>query len=376
MAISRTNGQGALASGRGRSAGSRAARSRAPANATCAARCSRGSTPPEAAALSITRRRWSGRSGTKRHSSTSRKGAGGDARLVEEVGVDPVGEALHMERPATKVRQRAAGDVNVVGDEVALGQPALGEEHLVGARDRDVVPADSHHESVTKPRGRSCRRRGRLARPDEICDAAVRARGPAGVRVRAVDGVEAAVVEALPRGARIGADVAPGGADRERGVPVQPGRAGAVLGGRAGRRFQLAPPSLVRAKLSGDAVSSRKSPPTQGRAAGRGRQARRSRPSGRCSSAWARPSKTRRRRRSGRHGPGLRRRWRTTPGGRAEVRHVPLAAKANSPGSASASAARYVPGEPPSSVAITRKRPPTGVRQARPCRRSKNVMQS
>src|SRR5215208_2764769 len=60
-----------------------------------------------------------------------------------------------------------------------------------------------------------------------------------------------------------------------------------------------------------------------------------------------------------------------------ETRHCPLAANANSPGSAggiSVSTTLHV--RPPSSVARIRKKPPTGSESARPRLRSKNVMQS
>ena len=66
------------------------------------------------------------------------------ALLVEELAVDAVREALHVEGPAAQMRQRAVGDVEVVADDVALRQPPLGEEHLVGVGDRDVPAPDSH----------------------------------------------------------------------------------------------------------------------------------------------------------------------------------------------------------------------------------------
>ncbi len=66
------------------------------------------------------------------------------ALLVEEVALDAVREPLHVERPPAQVRQRVVGDVEVVADEVALGEPARREEDLVLVRERDVVTADSH----------------------------------------------------------------------------------------------------------------------------------------------------------------------------------------------------------------------------------------
>ena len=68
----------------------------------------------------------------------------GHALLVEEVTVDAVRVALHVERPPADVVERAACDVDVVLDEIALRQPALGEEELVRVGDRDLVAAESH----------------------------------------------------------------------------------------------------------------------------------------------------------------------------------------------------------------------------------------
>src|SRR5262249_23951040 len=66
------------------------------------------------------------------------------ALLVEELAFDAVRVALHVERAAAEVGEGAVGDFEVVADDVALRQAGLGEEHLVGVRDRDVLPADSH----------------------------------------------------------------------------------------------------------------------------------------------------------------------------------------------------------------------------------------
>ena len=62
--------------------------------------------------------------------------------LVEEVVVDPVREALHVEETPAQVRQGARRDIDVVLDEVDLLQPALGEEDLVRVGDVDLVPPD------------------------------------------------------------------------------------------------------------------------------------------------------------------------------------------------------------------------------------------
>src|ERR671935_588156 len=66
------------------------------------------------------------------------------ALLVEEVRVDAVRIADHVKRPAPEMRERAVGDVDVVGDEVALREPARREEHLLRVRDGNVVTAYSH----------------------------------------------------------------------------------------------------------------------------------------------------------------------------------------------------------------------------------------
>jgi hypothetical protein len=42
-----------------------------------------------------------------------------------------------VERAAAKVGEDELGDAEVVGDEIALRQPAGGEERLVGIRDLD-----------------------------------------------------------------------------------------------------------------------------------------------------------------------------------------------------------------------------------------------
>ena len=73
------------------------------------------------------------------------------ALLVEEVAVDPVRVALHVERPAADVVQRARRDLEVVRDEVALRQPGLREEDLVRVRDRDLVAPDAHPASMKGP---------------------------------------------------------------------------------------------------------------------------------------------------------------------------------------------------------------------------------
>src|ERR671934_885125 len=77
------------------------------------------------------------------------------ALLVEESGVDAVRVALHVEGTTAEVRQRAVGDVDVVAHEVALRQPALGEEDLVRIRERNLVATDAHGGAVSSRSARS-----------------------------------------------------------------------------------------------------------------------------------------------------------------------------------------------------------------------------
>jgi co-chaperonin GroES (HSP10) len=65
--------------------------------------------------------------------------------LVEEEAVHAVRVALHMHRPPPHVVEDTAGDVDVVRDQVALGQPELREEDLVGIGHSDLAPSDPHH---------------------------------------------------------------------------------------------------------------------------------------------------------------------------------------------------------------------------------------
>ena len=90
-----------------------------------------------------------------------------DSLLVEELARDAVGEALHVERPPPDVGECERRDVDVVGDEVELRQTRLGEEDLLGARDRNVVPADlawSEYRGVRARRASIDRRDARAAR--------------------------------------------------------------------------------------------------------------------------------------------------------------------------------------------------------------------
>jgi hypothetical protein len=69
---------------------------------------------------------------------------GGNTLLVEEEPVHAVRIAQHLHGAVADMREDDVRDVDVVADEVALGQPALREEDLVEVRDRDVAPADPH----------------------------------------------------------------------------------------------------------------------------------------------------------------------------------------------------------------------------------------
>jgi len=79
-------------------------------------------------------------------------GMGWNPFLVEEVALDAVRVALHVERPPADVVERARRDVDVVPDEVGLRQPALGEEGLLRIRDLDLVAADSHLARKLSPK--------------------------------------------------------------------------------------------------------------------------------------------------------------------------------------------------------------------------------
>src|SRR2546430_9244120 len=64
--------------------------------------------------------------------------------LVEEVSLHPVRVANHVEKPPAQMRQCEGGDVEVVPDDVALGEATLWEEELVRVGERDLVVADTH----------------------------------------------------------------------------------------------------------------------------------------------------------------------------------------------------------------------------------------
>jgi hypothetical protein len=70
--------------------------------------------------------------------------------LVEEEAVDAVRVAEHLHRPLAHVREEAVGEVKVVPDEVALGQPPLREEDLFEIRELNFSPADPHGAEPTE----------------------------------------------------------------------------------------------------------------------------------------------------------------------------------------------------------------------------------
>src|SRR5204863_3033129 len=61
----------------------------------------------------------------------------------EEVAVDAVRVPHHVERSAAEMRQRAVRYLEVVADEIALGQPARREERFLRIRDHDLVAVDA-----------------------------------------------------------------------------------------------------------------------------------------------------------------------------------------------------------------------------------------
>ena len=65
-----------------------------------------------------------------------------DTFLKEVRPARAFGEALHQRRPAAHRAHQRLGEAEVVVDEVELGLAVLGEEHLVGVRDVELVPVD------------------------------------------------------------------------------------------------------------------------------------------------------------------------------------------------------------------------------------------
>src|SRR5581483_12029179 len=69
----------------------------------------------------------------------------GNALLEERAALGAVREALHQRRPAAGGAHERLRDGQVVPDELELRLAALGEEHLVGARDRELPAGDLEH---------------------------------------------------------------------------------------------------------------------------------------------------------------------------------------------------------------------------------------
>src|SRR5438105_8803114 len=68
---------------------------------------------------------------------------------------------LLRQRPALQVREDEPGHGGVVGDQVTLGETALGEEHLVPVGELQPAPAGQHHEQIGRASCRKeCRSRG------------------------------------------------------------------------------------------------------------------------------------------------------------------------------------------------------------------------
>ena len=75
----------------------------------------------------------------------------------------PLAPALHRERPVAQVRHDRSGDAVVVGEQVALGDPVVGEQHAVGARELDLV---RHQTSIVGNRASPVRQeRAKSAAP-------------------------------------------------------------------------------------------------------------------------------------------------------------------------------------------------------------------
>ena len=70
----------------------------------------------------------------------------GHALLEERLRRRPVDVALHHRRPLTQVDERGIGHRQVVLDELELGDPDLGEEHLVGVREAHLAPGHLEHQ--------------------------------------------------------------------------------------------------------------------------------------------------------------------------------------------------------------------------------------
>jgi len=66
--------------------------------------------------------------------------------LVEAKAVDPVRVAQYLHRASGCLMKNIRCHAKVVLDQVALGQPRLGKEHLVRVGEADVTAADPHEK--------------------------------------------------------------------------------------------------------------------------------------------------------------------------------------------------------------------------------------
>ncbi len=66
-------------------------------------------------------------------------GVVGDALLKEGLARDPVDPPLHHGGPLAEVHEHGLGALDVVGDQVELGEAGLGEVELGGARDPQLA---------------------------------------------------------------------------------------------------------------------------------------------------------------------------------------------------------------------------------------------
>src|SRR5208283_493565 len=65
--------------------------------------------------------------------------------LVEVLGIHAIGIALHGERPAVQVRQQHGSNAHEIVDDLSLGEPGLGIEHLIEVRHLQVLALDVNY---------------------------------------------------------------------------------------------------------------------------------------------------------------------------------------------------------------------------------------
>ena len=115
----------------------------------------------------------------------------GRAVLVEGVPVDAVGQALHDQRPIAHHRQQERRDLEVVAEQIALGEPQLGPQRLV------QIP-ELERAAVRAAPACRCPRNQRLER-GEICAGFARQLGIGRRRRRAAASARRPGVTALGR---------------------------------------------------------------------------------------------------------------------------------------------------------------------------------